>query len=705
MFKPDQPIETKRDDVLGTGPFAVALGDAILGYEGKDSLVVGLYGPWGSGKTSILNMALEHMEAVSRQSEDKTVIMRFNPWNYSDQQRLLSQFFRELSTTLARGQWGNVLKKAGKWLVKYSWCLRPLQGIPKVGILARATMWVTARLGKCEDLESIKKKLSELLGRQKRKILVVIDDIDRLNRVEIRQIFQLLKCLGDFPNTLYLLAFDRAIVVEALGEIQAGAAEDYLEKMIQVPFEVPVVSKRKVAEMLQKEINHVVGDVPEDTWDERYMVNVWHSGVTDCFNTVRDVRRFSNSLRFAFGLLRGEVNPVDLIAITAIKVFEPGVYEGIKNNKELFTDSGLTERDNWNQQAKERCDEIIERRRSLEGERLKELLRRVFPPLDGVYGNVHHGGSDWRKQRRICSRDVFDIYFRLCVPEGEIPQTEVNRILSLAVDEKALEEALKGLNKDGRVVRFLERLQDYGETGIGVDKIRNIVAVLVNIGDLFPEVETGFYQMDGTGTKVIRACYWFVKSIVDRETRFAVLENALENAKESIFTVVDLVVWLGWEHGKHTRSGPEPEEKRIVDEAQLGELEAIACKKIEQLADAGRLAKSPHLQRILYTWMDWATQERVREFVDSVVENDDGLLDVLSAFVGKLHSQGMGEYGYRTEYRINMEELAKFLDVAQAESRIRAIGGSKVCEQLDNRKRRAVQVFLDTLDGKIKDRF
>ena len=96
MFKPDQPIQSYKEDILGRTSFARSFGDAILNYKGTDSIVLGLFGAWGSGKTSIINMALEHIGSFyqDKTDDDKPIIIKFNPWNCSDQNQLVSQFFR-----------------------------------------------------------------------------------------------------------------------------------------------------------------------------------------------------------------------------------------------------------------------------------------------------------------------------------------------------------------------------------------------------------------------------------------------------------------------------------------------------------------------------------------------------------------------------------------------------------------------------------
>src|SRR5579885_1919718 len=99
MFDPDIPIQNLRNDRLGRRAFAEAVADAILAYEEKESLAIGLYGPWGSGKTSIINMALDHIKSKN-ESGCKAIIVRFDPWNFSDQGQLFAQFFKRLSTEL-----------------------------------------------------------------------------------------------------------------------------------------------------------------------------------------------------------------------------------------------------------------------------------------------------------------------------------------------------------------------------------------------------------------------------------------------------------------------------------------------------------------------------------------------------------------------------------------------------------------------------
>lgn len=75
-------------------------------------------------------------------------------------------------------------------------------------------------IGEENDLITIKNNITKKLAKSKLKYIVFIDDIDRLNNKEIKLLMQLIKAVGDFPNIIYVLAFDRDIVANALNDEQ-----------------------------------------------------------------------------------------------------------------------------------------------------------------------------------------------------------------------------------------------------------------------------------------------------------------------------------------------------------------------------------------------------------------------------------------------------------------------------------------------------
>jgi predicted KAP-like P-loop ATPase len=720
MFKTDQPISSFNEDILGRTSFSKSLGKAILSYKDKNSIAIGLFGAWGSGKTSIINMAVQHIEseAKGKPNNEKPIIIRFNPWNYSDQNQLISQFFRQMSSALKKQDHAKNAKEAGKQLKTYAKFFDALALVPIVSPYADQASKIFKSVGdtaedwgntKSKDLDAIKTDLNKLLAKQDHKIIVIIDDIDRLNNTEIRQVFQLVKSLGDFSNTIYLLAFDKNVVINALKKVQEGSGEEYLEKVIQISFEIPLIPKQEVEELLVSQLNEIIKDIPSNRLDQTYWGNIYQSGLKYFFINIRDVNRYINSVRFGFELVRGEVNTVDFLALTGIQIFIPEVFYGIRDNKDIFTgiaDSNYRNNSVGKEQAKKRCDEIIGRTNELSHNVLKEFLTRLFPKLEAIYGNSGYGYeslTEWRRDCRVCSPDIFDIFFRFSIPKGEISQKEIETILSMGNNLELFTEALLKLNEDGRIIRFLERFEDYTQDDIPKENIETIVTVLMNIGDAFPEGDSGFFSRD-TSMKILRIFYQLVHRFDNHEKRFMTLKNAIEKTNKSLYTIVHEVGILNQQHGKYDSTNiTEPEEELTVNSEQLTELEKITCEKIQNWARDGRLKTHRNLLSILYRWKEWGHGNRVDAFVKDMIESNDGLIDFIASFLSKSTSTKASDYVARTDWKINLESFEGFVSLEEIEPRIREIILSPDFDDLEDRKKLAIKTLIDTIDGRNGD--
>ncbi len=204
MFNPDKAIQSCEEDELNRCNFAKSLGEAIINYKDEESLVVGLLGKWGYGKTSIINMATEHITEITKDDKNSPILIEFNPWNFSQQNQLIFQFFNELIITLEK----NFVPKAIlNKLKSYASKLTISSAMIIGGLIRPSTTKIYLdyfKLDKSENktLEDLRGDLNSLLRNLNRKLIIVIDDIDRLNDFEIQQIFQLVKLLADFSNTI-----------------------------------------------------------------------------------------------------------------------------------------------------------------------------------------------------------------------------------------------------------------------------------------------------------------------------------------------------------------------------------------------------------------------------------------------------------------------------------------------------------------------
>jgi predicted KAP-like P-loop ATPase len=137
-----------------------------------------------------------------------------------------------------------------------------------------------------KDVVELKEKVSESIAEQQRRILIVIDDIDRLNPEEIRLLFRVVKAVADFPNVTYLLAFDQEAVSKALtGETQIISGQSYLEKIIQVPFELPLPDEVALRNLLFEKLDAILQDTPEDLFDSDHWSDVYWEGIDHFIKT------------------------------------------------------------------------------------------------------------------------------------------------------------------------------------------------------------------------------------------------------------------------------------------------------------------------------------------------------------------------------------------------------------------------------------
>lgn len=232
----DNPITRPEDDALGRTKPAQSFAEQVLALDSTEGVVVGVLGPWGSGKTSFVNLAHKRLK------QEGVTVLEFNPWMFSGADQLVQAFFVELSAQLKLQR---DLAEIGKLVEDYGETFSGLAWLPLVGPWierGRAASKILAKLlqRKKEGIRGRQSKVRDALSKLPNPIVVVLDDIDRLTTPEIRDVFKLVRLTANFPNVIYLLAFDRIRIEQALAE-QGIPGRDYLEKILQIGVDLPAV--------------------------------------------------------------------------------------------------------------------------------------------------------------------------------------------------------------------------------------------------------------------------------------------------------------------------------------------------------------------------------------------------------------------------------------------------------------------------------
>jgi predicted KAP-like P-loop ATPase len=289
----DIPKKSKEDgDDLKFAPFAARVAQGILNYSQDETFIVSLEGEWGSGKTTLINFIKEDL----KKERDKVEILDFNPWLITGIEQIIKVFFDELIKVLSYNsfavKWNEDIKKDLRTLASL---ILPDNINIDVGLIKLGYKPKDALLPKSEKtLAQIKEKINEYLRNSGKKIVVIIDDIDRLTDQETELIFRLTKGIADFDNLIYILLYDKKIVSKSLEKFKSENGQKYLDKIVQYPLRVPKPHKITIENLLFEELNKILKKLHDE--NIKYIFNKEtrsevHSIIGNYIRTVRDINQ------------------------------------------------------------------------------------------------------------------------------------------------------------------------------------------------------------------------------------------------------------------------------------------------------------------------------------------------------------------------------------------------------------------------------
>lgn len=485
----DTPIKAREQDLIGRIPFAERLADILKSAAGPESLVIGLYGPWGSGKTSVINLV---ENALSRKDDDGKAgvsVVRFEPWNYLTAEQLLAQFLKEVEGALDKDAYGrrklfgklrgkrpevlNAFAAYSEALLMTAGAAASLAGAPLAGVAVPAFgNRLTSRLRKSADragsVSAKKQRLEEELLKFDGRVVVIIDDIDRLPNDQVRMVFQLVASLAKLPKINYLLSFDEEVVTRALSEVQKCDGAEYLEKVVQVPVRLPSISSGDLERILLKDIDAIFEAFSyrrEDLDDKRWN-GVCLTFLNNRFSTIREVRRFSNALKAKLSILPRFCCFEDVVALAVLELKVPKVVDWVRVHKDFlcgtigsssYTISGDPKDTLAN--LKERFSGLVP---SSEAKWAVEAVCRLFQRVAIKTGMSHCVYYSRKSLNAIWRADSFDLYFHSNIPDG-IDVHEVLDALNVSEGGVLLED-LHRHAEAGSMIDFVSAMRAHVST-------------------------------------------------------------------------------------------------------------------------------------------------------------------------------------------------------------------------------------------------
>ena len=704
----DAPILTPEDDKFGINSFAQALSRSIRNIESPVGATIALHGSWGSGKSSAVNLIRHHLE--SDIETGKLQVIDFKCWWFRGEEALTLAFLQELNSALGK----NLSDKAKELIPKLSKTL--LQAGPVVGPainIATGGVWGAITSGsmgfakrffsESDSIEKLFQQLSKALDQQKKRFLVLIDDIDRLSPNEALLVFRLIKSVGRLPNVMYLLVFDRELAEKAVAEIYPSEGPHFLEKIIQASFELPLPARDDLNFVALSEIESLCG-APKDKDQLLRFMNVFYDAISPFLNTPRDLIRLSNSMAVSWPAIAGEVDIADYVALEVIRLFEPKLYNVIRINKNRICGvrPSYGNREDSEKEIKFFL-EILSEKNKKQG---KLSLMRLFPRLEKV-GYASDFIKEWEVQRRACTIKHFDTYFRMSIGDETLSVNEIEEFIFNAGDKEYVKTSFKKarqlIRKNGKskIPLLFEELNVYAQK-IEKDKFQPLISAIFEIADDIYREEDRERGGFSIGDNYLRI-HWLIRMLIfDRcnlNERNELLKNACKNAQ---------IAWLA--HFTRSaisdyfpRAGKDPHlpEKCLVLKEYIPELKVHAAQCIESAAVNGKLIDCPQLSFILFSWVDFAEDDgkAVKGWTNKQMKDDEKLSKLARAFTSESWSQGLGMSGLGDRVsvrnvRVSIDMLDVVINIVEFRRRLEEIE-IEIDNDLDKTHKEFVRVFLE----------
>ena len=623
-LREDQPLESTENDRLGYSFFAEELAQTITSRTPSDGYTIGVYGPWGSGKSTILNFVENELRGI----DSAPAVVRFNPWWFSGRGDLVEKFLTEMGAQLESEEGFPDIRSN---LADLSSSLSKVPFGAMTGVPAGQGFAALHRLlqQEGESIDELKEGIHTELKESDRKIVVIIDDIDRLTPSEITLMFQLIKSIADFPNVVYVLAFEQEVVVNALQEeANFRDGKRYLQKIVQLPLHIPKQKEGALESLLLDQLAETPGDhiVEEERWN-----SLLSSGVLPLLDTPREVVRLANTVDVMSASVGNEVDFTDLVGLEALRVFHEDVYTEIKSSPNRFVGHrtpGLR-----SPQEPDQYEDLLS---DLDSDRepVESILKTLFPMVNDNLNDQSSAFGDWdqmRVDKRICHRERLPVYFRLTIPDGEVSSTEMGTILSNIGDEEFLVEKIEESLEEPGVVggskanTIIRRLSDR------VDEIQDSQRQSV-VNAIFATGDNLVQTTEVNHNREVQRTMFFVRDIalkLDQSDRLNLLSEAIQNGN-SPYLASRFIELLLREHGEYD-ADPSPEADRLLDMKDIDELKSVVVETVSDAAATGDLIDVPWLKRPLEQWRDWGDPEEPEEWVDQSVSDDFSLIEFIDA--------------------------------------------------------------------------
>jgi hypothetical protein len=432
-FLQDQALnKAKPKDELGYEQYAKDIVARMNVTRPETAFAIGINGTWGSGKTSFFKLMRDEMP------EDKFIIVEFSAWKSADAKTLVKDFFEVLSEELKYhkgGLTGSLMRYADKLVEKAD-----------NNVVKLAKEVVDSITGGSQDLNSAYEIINQAIGKLDKKLVIFLDDLDRLDKTEIFEVLRLVRNTADFRNTFFVLAYDREYVEQALRDANIPKSERYLDKIVQMEAMLPYYRKSKLKYMLYEKLTPLFKhDAVALSQLKLMTIDLEVLNI----DNIRDIVRFSNGIILNIKNVGKDICVPDFIILEYIRFKYPFEYISLKYNTFLYLKKSIKRNvkqlDCWELRHLGSQDEDNSRDKIIE--KILELL--IGDRMSSIYTAL-----DYYKRFQVVRN--FEHYFGYKLSEDEIPEDGFNSIIK--TNDEEFDYFVKKWSEEGKGDSFIRHI-------------------------------------------------------------------------------------------------------------------------------------------------------------------------------------------------------------------------------------------------------
>ena len=434
--------------------------------------------------------------------------------------------------------------------------------------------------------------------------------------------------------------------MEAALEDEAASGRDYLDKIVQVTFEVPPVPDQLFLTQLTAALSNALDDIQnQGPFDQQAWPDILLEIVRPLVSTPRDLSRLAAMTHGAVAALEGQVAVIDVIPLEAVRIFVPEMFELLHQSIEALTSTDDTLPGGTADGSRPQIDRLIAAAGDANQAVAQSLVRRLFPAAERHIGGASYGPdweNGWITNRRVAHREVLRLYLERTLDRGMLAHLEAERAWQSMADQEALQSILESLHDNLRieVVSALEAFEDQ----FAPEHVVPAVTALLNFVPQLPSRGRGLFDLDPNGV-VRRVTFRLLRSLQDKATVEDSVRKILPRLN-SLSAKMQLILQVGHDQS----SGHE-----LVSEGAAKQFERDWVEEVKSASTDDLLGEHELLRVILRARYVWNTQDASIE----VEDRPDLTYALLQSARSESTSQTIGSRAVQVEPQLAWDALVR----------------------------------------------